>query len=138
MSDESLKLTKRQVTNLRAVWMRKARMIGDRLIQSVIGEPLQIECHCGAVHEAPGTGDPLSTSQVGAAKIMFGKVFPDIAPEDFESAVETTSPEEMVESLSRMIKKMPDKQRQDFMKYGVYITLMQEGEDAESPRLQSH
>lgn len=88
------KLTRRQVDNLRAKWMRKAHLLGDRVLASVLGEEMEVECEgCGALVPCPTTGEALSNAQIGAAKIIFSKVFPDIAAEDFANATSEVADE---------------------------------------------
>ena len=83
-----VRLTRNWINSIRAKMARDGEVLAMRLTKSVIGEPIIITCECGREHEAPGTGEPLSPSQVGAAKTVLAKFFPDFAPQDFDRETE--------------------------------------------------
>jgi len=92
---EQLKITTRQVNNLRAESMRWAAFMLRRLRMSVIGEPAMNTCECGKEYELfPNQPITMNSAQVNAAKYEISKIYPDISPQDLAAVTDTVADEE--------------------------------------------
>ena len=103
--------------------MKSAKMITKRLIACVVGTPVTHQCECGKEYELFEGQLELSPPQVNSAKLLLQKVFPDIAPEDFDKATDDESQQDKVAVIAKLLKhNTPPKQLREYEKHGVYIT----------------
>jgi hypothetical protein len=84
-SKTELKITRRQVDNLRAESMRYASYLMSRLRMSVLGKPAIETCKCGEEYELfPNQPTKLDTAQVNAIKFDVDKIYPGIVEEELD------------------------------------------------------
>lgn len=97
MSKKPDKLTRRQIGSLRAESMRWASYMLTRLRMSVLGEPITETCECGKEYELfPNQPATLTQAQVNAIKYDVSKIYPDLSPEDLDSATDEVPSREKI------------------------------------------
>jgi hypothetical protein len=92
-------------------------------MEAVLGKKHEENCiNCGSPYEIFHGTIELTSPQVNAAKAVLQKVFPDISPEDFDSATNEDKPEDQWDRIAYFVKR--DKQAiPELEKRGIYITL---------------
>ena len=120
------KLTKRQVRDLRADLMKSAHMVCKRLIEAATGKKDTFECECGKQYDYfPNAPLEMTAPQVNASKTILSKVFPDISPEDFESATDEFSSSDGWDHVAQVIKNNQKAAREELSARGIDIEFTQ-------------
>jgi len=104
-SKTELKITRRQVNNLRHESMRQASYLMNRLRMSILGEPAIEKCTCGEEYELfPNQPTKLDTSQVNAIKFDVDKIYPGIVEEELDKVThEEMNVEEAMQGWAKLI-----------------------------------